>query len=281
MSLWVDEQLERRVERLDIEFNQFGYDAFGVSKRALVKAYSPFARIYRSYLSVSTFGMHHLPAKGRALLIGNHSGGIGADAAMVPTSTLLNETQPRLTHGMADYFFQKWPFVSPLLSRIGALTGLPEHAQLLMEAERLVLAFPEGARGPAKLYRDAYRLVRFGTGFMRLALEMKAPIVPFAFIGGEETFPTLFHLRRLARLTGVPHIPIAPQLVMWPFPVSCQIHWGEPMLFKGTGHESDETVSRYVGQVRDVIAGLIAEGRRARGFAFRTSRLVSADDPTS
>ena len=37
-----------------------------------------------------------------------------------------------------------------------------------------------------KLAKDADSLVDIGTGFMRLALETKTPIVPFAFVGGGE-----------------------------------------------------------------------------------------------
>ena len=77
---------------------------------------------------------------------------------------------------MAEYFFNKWPFVSPLMNRVGHLTGIPEHARQLLHSERLVVAFPEGARGTGKLYKDRYKLVRFGTGFMRLARKTKTPI---------------------------------------------------------------------------------------------------------
>ncbi len=36
--------------------------------------------------------------------------------------------------------------------------------------ERLLMVFPEGSRGTAKLYGDRNSLVGFGTGFLRLAL---------------------------------------------------------------------------------------------------------------
>ena len=58
--------------------------------------------------------------------------------------------------------------------------GLPEHAVRLLEDDRLLLVFPEGARGTAKLFKDRNSLVRFGTGFMRLALQTGTPIVPTA-----------------------------------------------------------------------------------------------------
>lgn len=275
-----DVQVRENAERLAIPWNQHGFDEFGVSKEAIVRWYSPFAQIYRDYLKVSTFGMENVPATGRALLVGNHSGGIGADAAMTLVSTLLNDAAPRLAHGMADYLFQKVPFVAPMMSRIGQLTGLPEHAELLLEADRMLLVFPEGARGTGKLFRDRYNLVRFGTGFMRLALKTRSPVVPFAFVGGEEAFPTVFQLKRLAKMIGAPYIPIAPQLVLWPLPVSCQIVWGEPMHFEGDGYEPDEVIEAYVDDVRNRVEGLIAEGRARRPWAFTTQRVESPGDPT-
>ena len=53
------------------------------------------------------------------------------------------------------------------------------------------MVFPEGARGTAKLYKERYSLVHFGTGFVRLALKTKTPIVPFGFLGGGEAMPTI------------------------------------------------------------------------------------------
>lgn len=281
MDLPVDPQVQRNVERLELGFDVHGIDPFGVSKKALVHFYSVFAGIYRRYLRVTTFGMEHIPPRGRALLIGNHSGGIGADAAMVMTSLVLNDDHPRIAHGMADYFFNTWPFVSPLMSRVGHLTGLPEHAELLLANDRLVVAFPEGARGAMKLYRDRYQLVRFGTGFMRLAMKMKSPIVPFAFIGGEEAFPILFRITTIARMVGAPDLPVAPQLVLAPLPVSCQIHYGEPMFFEGDGRESDDVIDANVEKVKERIAELIAQGRAERPWAFTMRRVESPRDPTN
>lgn len=280
MALFIDEQVKRNVDRLPIPFDEYGIDPFGVSKKYLTACYSPFARLYRNYLRITAFGMQNIPKEGRALLIGNHSGGIGTDAAMVMTSVLLNDEAPRLAHGMAEYFLNRWPFASTLLNRVGHLTGLPEHGERLLNSGRIVVAFPEGARGTGKLYKDAYKLVRFGTGFMRLALKTRSPIIPFAFIGGEEAFPTLFHIKWLAKIVGAPYVPIAPQLILWPLPVSCQIYYGLPMYFEGDGTERDEVIQQYVGQVREEIAHLIRRGLDARPTPFTFAKLPGPSDLT-
>ena len=275
-----DPEIAAHLRRLPIEFGKFGFDEFGVSRKAIGQFYTPFAWFYRHYLNVTTFGIDNVPANGPALLIGNHSGGIGVDAAMTMTSLILNRDTPRLAHGMAEYLFNRWPFTSILMSRVGHLTGLPEHGERLLGAGRIVVAFPEGARGTGKLYKDRYKLVRFGTGFMRLAMRCGVPIVPFAFVGGEETFPTLFHLKKLARLVGAPYVPVAPHLLLFPLPVSCQIHFGAPLRFPGDGSESDEDVAANVATVKEHVAQLIASGLELRPSAFTRDAVPSPYDPT-
>lgn len=269
LNRWVaDEDVEAAVDNLELPFNRYGLDQYGVSRDHLVAFFSMLAPFYRHYFSVRVFGAENIPDSGRMMVVGNHSGGIPVDGAMVLTSLLLDCTPPRLGQGMVEKFANKWPFVSHWFSRIGQFTGLPEHAERLLEQERALMVFPEGARGTGKLYKDRYKLVRFGTGFMRLALTTDTPIVPFAFIGGEEALPTMMHLKRLAKLLKVPYIPISPYILPIPLPVPCQIFYGEPMEFEGDGSETDEVIIGYVEQVRDRIRKLIDEGREWRREAL-------------
>ena len=46
------------------------------------------------------------------------------------------------------------------MARTGQFTGNPDQAKRLLDAERLILVFPEGARGTAKLAKDADTLVK-------------------------------------------------------------------------------------------------------------------------
>lgn len=277
MSFFDDPQVRRNVDRLPIEFDDYGFDRFGLSKKALVRAYSPMAYIYRHYLKVTAFSLDNVPAQGRALVVANHSGGIGADAAMIFTSLLLNDDAPRLGQGMAEYFLTRAPFARPALSKVGHLTGIPEHGEQLLADERLVVVFPEGARGAGKLYKDRYRLVRFGTGFMRLALKMDTPIIPCAFLGGEEAFPQLFHIKWLAKLVNGPFVPVAPQLIFFPLPIACQVYYGPPMRFEGDGSEPDHVIREYIEDVRHAMERLISVGLDARPHPFMLQRMADPD----
>lgn len=279
MLRYRDPEVVDRIDRLDIDFNDEGYDRFGVSRDHLIRFVSALKPLYNHYLKVTAFGMDNVPDKGGGLLIGNHSGGYAFDAGMVLASMILEDRPPRLVHGMADKFLSRWPFANTLLSRVGQFSGLPEHAERLLNDERLLLVFPEGARGTGKLYRDRYELVRFGTGFMRLALKTGKPIIPFAFVGAEEAYPTMFHMRSLARLVGAPYIPVAPQIIPLPLPLACQLYVGEPMYFEGTGDEPDEHVMEMVARVKNIIQRMVDQGVSARPTDFMFNKMPGAEEP--
>jgi 1-acyl-sn-glycerol-3-phosphate acyltransferase len=164
---------------------------------------------------------------------------------------------------MAEKFINRFPFASVWASRCGQFTGIPEHAQRLLEDDRLLLVFPEGARGTAKLWKERWSLVDFGTGFVRLALRTRSPIVPFAFIGGGDAIPTIANLYRIGKLFGVPYVPVTPWIAPLPRPVKLSILYGEPLLFSGSGSEDDDVVRGYVEQVKTRIAALIEQGKAA------------------
>lgn len=261
----IDPEVRERIERLELPFNSYGFDPWGISTEELERFFTFLALLYRHYFRVQVEGLENVPRRGRGLVVGNHSGGVALDGGMVLASLLLELDPPRLGHGMVEKLAVRWPFISKWFSRVGQLTGLPEHAVRVLEEERLLMVFPEGARGTAKLYWDRYSLVEFGTGFMRLALQTNSPIIPFAFIGAGEAIPTVVNLERLGRMLGVPYIPVTPYLLPIPRPVRCRIVYGEPMVFDGNGNEEDTVICSYVEQVRARIGNLIAIGRSRGG----------------
>jgi len=79
----IDPEVRERVERLELNWNEFGIDPYGVSKRALAINHSILKFFYRHYFSVESFGIEHVPKRGRVMLVGNHSGGFALDGIMV------------------------------------------------------------------------------------------------------------------------------------------------------------------------------------------------------
>ncbi|HXX65808.1 MAG TPA: 1-acyl-sn-glycerol-3-phosphate acyltransferase [Polyangiaceae bacterium] len=259
-------QVRDAVDRLELPFNALGLDPYGISKRHLVRAMTPLAFAYRHYFSVQTRGIDHVPRRGRAMLVGNHSGGIAIDATMVIASCLLELDPPRLAQGMAERFLNRFAVASVWANRTGQFTGLPEHAERLLRDDRLLLVFPEGARGTAKLFRDRYSLVDFGSGFMRLALKTETPIVPFAVLGTGDAFPTIANARALGRVLGLPYVPVTATGLPLVLPAKVEIEYAGPIRFEGTGNEEDEIVAAQVNRVKAVIASMLESGvRRRRG----------------
>jgi 1-acyl-sn-glycerol-3-phosphate acyltransferase len=144
---------------------------------------------------------------------------------------------------------------------MGQLLGVPENAlRLLTEDEATVLVFPEGQKGGGRVWRDRYKIMGFGQGFLRMAMQAGAPVVPFGFIGGEEMVPSFSRMERLAHLLGTPYTPLTPTVLPLPLPAKVSIYFGEPMRFRGKGDELDADIQPLVGRVEEAVAGLIARG---------------------
>lgn len=260
----LNDEVRARVARLDLSFNERGFDRFGVSRDAVAAGMRVMGWLYRNYFSVSCHGIEHVPARGRVILVGNHSGGYAIDAGMTIAACFFELEPPRLAHGMADRFINRLPFLSQLANRTGQITGLPQHARQLLADERLLLVFPEGARGTSKLFWNRYTLGPFGTGFMRLAKSTGTPIVPFAYLGGGEAVPTIANLPFLGKLFGVPYVPLTPYVLPLPLPIRSELHFGAPLFFAGTGDESQQVILQDVDVVKQSIADLITLGRASR-----------------
>ncbi|MCA9624779.1 MAG: acyltransferase family protein [Myxococcales bacterium] len=263
----VDPEIEARVRAVSQGVNELGFDKWGFSPDAVKHAMGLYAWLYREYFRVEAFGVEHVPP-GRALLIGNHSSQLAYDGIMVATALLLEADPPRAVKAMIEKFFQHQPFVNVMMARSGQLTGLPQNALRLLQEDQLVMVFPEGARGGGKTVWERYELKRFGHGFMRLALEARAPIVPFGFIGGEEACPSLVDVKPLARLLGMPYLPITPTILPLPLPAKCSVYFGRPLVFDGRGDEEDAVIEGYVEEVRSSIGALIERGLSERRGIF-------------
>ncbi len=265
MGWLTSDDVRHRVDRLEIPFNELGLDPYGVRKEDIARTFSILKFLYEKYFRVTVHGLDRVPARGRAMLVGNHSGGWAVDGLMVTAACFFSMEPPRLVQAMADRFLGSMPFTSAAIARTGSVVGVPENAQRLLEDDRLLLVFPEGARGTAKLYWERNSLLDFGTGFMRLALKTKTPIVPFAFVGGGDAIPTVANLYGLGKRLGVPYVPVTPYGLALPRPVALQVRFAEPLHLQGSGDEEDAVIFRYVDEVRHRIREQLDRGNeRAR-----------------
>jgi 1-acyl-sn-glycerol-3-phosphate acyltransferase len=265
-----DDDVGGRTQALVVRGNEFGFDEFGLSKDSVRTAATLARWLYRNYFRAEAKGIENIPARGRVIFVSNHSGQLPFDGLVINAAVFLEPPQPRLVRSMVEYFVPSVPFASYLFARWGQITGTPENCRRLLAAEEAVLVFPEGARGISKPFSKRYQLADFGKGFMRLALEMQAPIIPVAVIGAEEQAPAVNvkPLARLLRMPAFPVVPYPPFVPLVPLPVKYRVYFGEPMTFTGDPDDDDEVLDEQVKQVRNRIQSMIHIGLRERQHVF-------------
>ena len=168
--------------------------------------------LYHYWFRVEVEGIENVPSIGGALLVSNHAGALPPDAAMIAKAIKEEHPRPRPLHLTVEHFFKGYPGLSMLVNKIGGVPAHPANVhRLLCDEQQLVLVFPEGRKGTEKLYKDRYRLRRFGRGgFVEAAMRAGTPIVPIAVVGAEEAMPTFAQVGLLRRLTGLIYFPITP-----------------------------------------------------------------------
>jgi len=240
-------------------------ERFGFRFDTAVWLFMVTAFFHRRYFRVESHGVESLP-DGPVMLVANHGSHVLSwDGAMILTSCLLDADPPRLAHGMAEHRLMELPVLGSAARRIGAVDGCRETCRDLLHAGGVVLTFPEGVKALMRPFRDRYRLVNFGHGFMHVALATGAPIVPVAVIGPEEEAPMLANPRWVARLVRTPVAPLTPTLVL-PLPVKYRIHFGPALRFKGPA--TPEIVARHVATVRNTLQDLVRNGLAMRRHVF-------------
>lgn len=253
-----------------IQVNSAGFDPWGLNLEVAERALRSVRFLYDRYFRVRCFGIDRVPPDGRLMIVPNHSGTLPIDGLLIALAMVLEARPPRLVRGMVERWFPSLPFISTLFTRCGQTVGDPENCRDLLRRDQTILVFPEGVRGTGKTYWRRYELQGFGTGFMRLALETRTPIVPVAVVGAEETYPQIANIGWLARLMKVPYVPVTPffpllgPLGALPLPVQIDLRFGAPRLFEGDPDAPDAEVQPKVDEVKAEISRLIDEGLQAR-----------------
>jgi len=234
--------------------------------------------MYDRWWRVQADGVRNVPSHGRALLVANHAGILPWDATMMGVALLREHPLPRYPRfTVLDWAFDL-PYVSVAIRKLGGVPASPYNALRLLEQEELVAVFPEGTMGTQKLYRDRYRLRRFGRGgFVEIALRTGAPIVPVAIVGSEEIHPKLADAPLLARLTGAPFFPVTPTfpalgpLGAIPLPSRWRMEFCEPIYLSEFGPDaaSDRALVLELSEhVRDLIQQKVWDNLAKRRSAF-------------
>lgn len=183
--------------------------------------------IIRKYLRLELEGLEHIPLKGRAIVLPNHSGWSGFDAVIIGNE--IHKMKNRIPRIMAHraYFTGD---IKVLSEKVGFQEASTENGSRLLKKGNLIILFPEGEQGNFKPTSERYRLKEFKRGFVRMALMTGAPIIPTVVIGAEETHINLATLKLTKYLKGQ-IIPLPLNIL--PLPAKWKIKFLDPIYLKG------------------------------------------------
>ena len=218
------------------------------------------------------WGLEHLDSRRPIMLVGNHSVYGVWEAAVFWLGVYVKCGIEIRT--VSDHFHFLVPIWREVLAHYGGFDGTPENcARLLAEGECL-LVHPGGGREVARRKGEKYQLMwRERYGFIRLAIEHRASIIPVAAVGGEDVFDIVvdadeilewlppvaslverFGLRRDVMIPLVRGIGPTPV----PRPERLYFHLSPPIDTRSYGGDAgDRTTCR---ELRDRVQGSLEDG---------------------
>jgi 1-acyl-sn-glycerol-3-phosphate acyltransferase len=239
-------------------------DDFGFDEDFTENAYLPLLRpLYKSWFRVEVRGIENIPSAGGALIVANHSGTVALDSLMTQVAVHDEHPAHRFLRMLGADLVFKTPVVGAVARKSGCTLAANPDAERLLASGELVGVWPEGFKGVGKPFSERYKLQRFGRGgFVAAALRTSVPIVPCSIVGAEEIYPILGNLKTVARLVGVPYLPVTPTfpllgpLGLVPLPSKWIIEFGSPVTTSVLGrHAADDpmTVFDLTDRVRETI----------------------------
>lgn len=255
----------------DYEVDTFGFDAQITD--ILTNAIEPIAE---KWFRLEVRGVENIPTDGGALLVANHSGTVPIDGLI--TGYAVKKYSGRNLRPLGADLVFSLPFVGQIARKVGATLACAEDAERLLTTGELAGVWPEGFKGIGKPFAERYKLQRFGRGgFVSSAMRAQVPIVPVSIVGAEEIYPLVGNVPSLARLLGIPYLPITPffpllgPLGLIPLPSKWIIEFGEPVRTDAYPPEAADDpmlLFNVTDQVRETIQQTLYKLLVDRGNAF-------------
>jgi 1-acyl-sn-glycerol-3-phosphate acyltransferase len=253
-------------------------DEFGMDRAALDNARPWLDVLFDRWWRVEVSGAEALPHGRPCLFVANHSGLIPWDGLMVCHALTRARLGPEIPRFLVEDWLLQLPFAQAWLMSIGGVRACRENAERLLAAGRSVVAFPEGAKGATKVFRQRYRVQRFGRGgVVRTAIAARVPLIPVAVVGAEEVHPLLFKMEAVARSVGLPFVPVTPTFPwlgafgLLPLPSKWWIGFGEPLRtdeLDPDAADDEILVWRLNEQLRAAVQARLDEGLQERSSVW-------------
>jgi 1-acyl-sn-glycerol-3-phosphate acyltransferase len=233
------------------------------------------------YFRAEVRDLHHIPATGPVLLVGNHSGGnLTPDTGVFTLAFNTYFGVERRFYQLAHNLVLSMPGLG-FLRKYGTVAASHENAVKALDSGAALLVYPGG---DYEVHRPSWESAKvdFGgrKGFIRLALDRDVPIVPVVSIGGQETALFLSRGERLAKLLGLDrmfrlkvlpislappwglnvgdmagHLPLPAKITIQVLPA---IHLREDF---GPSPDLDEVYYQVISDMQDTLRALAAERR--------------------
>src|SRR3954447_10024389 len=132
------------------------------------------------YFRADVGGLHHIPAEGPVLLVGNHSGGTLIADTFVFAQAFYDHFGPeRLFHQLAHDLVFRVPGIRTMVGRYGTVPASPDNMRRALNRDAALLVYPGGDEESFRPTWESATIDFAGrAGFVRLALEQKVPVVP-------------------------------------------------------------------------------------------------------
>lgn len=277
---WEDlfERARRSLSTLGMVERSGEVDEFGMDEVVLQRASRVFDFLMDTWWRVETTGLDTNAPPLPSLFVANASGLLPWDGIMIAHAVARTRRDAQRPRFLVADWLMTLPFVQPRLARVGGVRACRENAERLLRSGRSVISFPEGVKGSTKSFRERYRLKRFGRGgAVRTALHMGVPLVPVAVIGAEETQPVLFRMTSVARLAGLPFVPVTPTfpwlgpLGLLPLPARWHLRFGAPLdlgALDPSAADDELVIARLTEDLRERLQAMLHEGLREREGIF-------------
>ncbi|RYZ87920.1 MAG: acyltransferase family protein [Proteobacteria bacterium] len=180
--------------------------------------------LIRKYFRLKIEGIDNIPRKGAGIVIPNHSGYMGIDAALL--AHVITQNAKRVPRVLTHHFWFLTKTTALPAQKMGFTEATYKNGVDELNKRNLVVVFPEGEAGNFKPTQKAYELQEFRRGFVRMALETGAPIIPTIIIGAEESQINLSNLKFTKFLKGLV-IPLPLNVI--PLPVKWKIVFLPPI----------------------------------------------------
>jgi 1-acyl-sn-glycerol-3-phosphate acyltransferase len=160
---------------------------------------------FTRYFTPQVFGLENIPAKGPALVVGNHSCSFYMPDAWV-TATALEARRgfDQPSYGLGYDLLFGLPGIGSFLRKVGTLPARGNDAEEALRQGAALLVYPGGDWEACRPWTQRNTIDFAGRqGFVRLALRTGVPVIPVVGYGSHDAIVVVTRGEKLARAMGL------------------------------------------------------------------------------